>query len=851
VKKKEKENKEETKPKKEKKAKAPKEKKTKDATFLKTALIIAVSTVISALISSGIIFWKAQENITLNNKANKESSLETYTHLVSANAKLFSKDIALVSDIVISRPELFELDQNAIDSINAIAEKNLPEAIDFKIFLLSRYDLDREAYPPVNFATQKQLLAAETEKNIWPYFYKHNKGNYVSVADTIRHPKTGELLYTIMASYPEKSLTGLLPKSALNNTQINILQVFDGDDKNVIYSSGKSSQKKGAELLDTQHPSWKVEYLSNQKAHLFQQVFTLIGIIAGVTILLISIAGFVGVNLLRNNLAADSSLIFEFVRSGNKKSIKPEQFKTDLFIRLYEQIKELNLGKSSVVGASKAGGGKENFDIEIAEGDENLFGSEEAEKEEKAETSAPAAASSESINPGIFRAYDIRGIVDETLTAEGVKLIGQAIGSEAQKQGDQSVIIARDGRLSGPSLSEALKQGILSSGANVIELGMVPTPLLYFACKTLESKSGVMLTGSHNPSNHNGLKIVINGITLANEGIQNLKERIETSELSQGQGEATDYDIMPAYLEALENDVILAQPLDVVIDCGNGVTGVMAEQLFEQIGCNVTPLYTEVDGNFPNHHPDPSQPKNLEALINKVKDTGAHLGVAFDGDGDRVGLVTNTGKIIWPDRLMMLFAKDILMRSPGADIIFDVKCSNTLAETIRKQGGRPLMWRTGHSLIKAKLLETGAQLAGEMSGHIFFNDRWYGFDDGLYSAARLMEILSTDANSCDEIFQQFPEMVSTPEINIPVDDEGKFDMITVLASVGEFGDGNITDIDGIRVDYPDGWGLVRASNTTANLVTRFEAKNEERLTEIKAIFKEQILKIQDDLDIPF
>ncbi len=820
----------------------------KDNTFFKTTLLLCISAIAAASIASGIMFWKAEQNINSSNEINKKSALETYSKLAGVNAKLLSKDIVHVSKLILNNPALLEVNDQSIEKINALAKDNLPNTIDFKVFTFSQYALDKDSYPPISFATQKQLLSAETEKNIWPYFYKHPKGNYFSVADSIRKPATGELLYTIMATYPESIITNELPVNSMKNTNISLIQVFDNGDTNIVFSSGQSSQKKGPELLETSHPAWKIQYLSNQKEALFQQTFIMIGMSSGLFILVMLVASIVSLFLLNKNMAADSTLILEFVRSANKKSISPELFKTNLFLGLYNQLQALNIGASKQRLAKTKG--KENFEIEISDGDDNLFGDEEA-KAKPAKTVAKPKAASVEINPVIFRAYDIRGIVDQTLTAETVNLIGKAIGSEALKQGDNSVIVARDGRLSGPALSEALKQGILSTGANVIDIGMVPTPLLYFACKTTESKSGVVLTGSHNPSNHNGLKIVINGVTLSNDGIQNLRKRIETNDFADGEGQAQDFDIIPAYIDAIENDVILAQPLDIVIDCGNGVTGVIAQQLFEQIGCNVTPLYADVDGNFPNHHPDPSQPKNLQALINKVKETSAQVGIAFDGDGDRVGIVTNSGKIIWPDRLMMLFAKDLLSRSPGADIIFDVKCSNTLADIIRKHGGRPLMWKTGHSLIKAKLIETGAQLAGEMSGHIFFNDRWYGFDDGLYSAARLLEILSTDAMSCDEIFAQLPELVSTPEINIPVDDEGKFDMVTVLASKGEFGEGNKTDIDGIRVDYAYGWGLIRASNTTANLVARFEAKSEDKLKEIQALFKEQLLKIQGDLEIPF
>lgn len=826
----------------------------KDTTFLKIIIILSIAAVAALSLSGGANFWLAQQTIISADETNRASNLENYTHLVNANIKSLSKDIINISKIIANDPAVFELDSVAMAKIDSLIANNFPGSIGSKLFIHGQYNLDKESYPPVNFATQKQLLAAETDDQVLPEYYASPKGSYFSVAAAIRNPDTNELVYTLLTSYPESILTDNIPTQAIENTQISLVQTFDQGGNQTIFKVGTPVTGDNKHTTKTIQPNWKIVFHSSQKQKQFTDTAKSLAASLGLSFLIIFGAIIFSIKSLQKSLAADAGLILEFVRSAKQKSISKSMFSTGVFRNLYSQLKKLDVKSSNKKSKKKsANDSQTDFDIDMSSDDENLFGGEHVVSTERnqVEPTSDTAEDVTPINPSIFRAYDIRGIVGETLDPSSVKLIGQAIGSQALKQGENTLAIARDGRLSGSELSQALSDGIRASGANVIDLGMVPTPVLYFACKTLDTRSGVMLTGSHNPSNHNGLKMVINGTTLSQDAIQQLRTDIEAGDLSEGEGELTSEDILPAYLDAIENDVILAQPLDVVIDCGNGVAGVIAEKLFTEIGCNVTPLFTEVDGNFPNHHPDPSQPKNLEALITKVKETGAHLGVAFDGDGDRVGLVTNTGKIIWPDRLMMLFAKDILTRSPGADIIFDVKCSNTLADTIRKQGGRPLMWKTGHSLIKAKLKESGAQLAGEMSGHIFFNDRWYGFDDGLYSAARLMEILSTDAKTCDEIFAEFPEMVSTPEINIAVDDESKFDLISILASHGDFGEGSKNDIDGIRVDYTDGWGLVRASNTTANIVTRFEAKSDERLEEIKALFKTQILKVQNDLDVPF
>ncbi|KMN04055.1 phosphoglucomutase [Pseudomonas helleri] len=451
----------------------------------------------------------------------------------------------------------------------------------------------------------------------------------------------------------------------------------------------------------------------------------------------------------------------------------------------------------------------------------------------------------------IFRAYDIRGVVPQTLTAETAYWIGRAIGSQSLAEGEPHVSIGRDGRLSGPALVERLIQGVADSGCHVSDVGLVPTPALYYAANVLAGKSGVMLTGSHNPSNYNGFKIVIAGDTLANEQIQALHTRLKTNDLTWGEGSIERVDILSRYADEIVKDIKLAKKLKVVVDCGNGAAGVIAPQLLEALGCEVIPLFCEVDGNFPNHHPDPGKPENLVDLIAKVKETNADLGLAFDGDGDRVGVVTNTGTMVFPDRLLMLFAQDVLERNPDAEIIFDVKCTRRLTPLIKEYGGRPLMWKTGHSLIKKKMKATGALLAGEMSGHIFFKERWFGFDDGIYSAARLLEILSKQQQTAEELFETFPNDISTPEINIDVTDESKFSIIEALhdAQWGEAAE--LTSIDGVRVDYPQGWGLVRASNTTPVLVLRFEADTEAELQRIKDVFHAQLKRVAPDLQLPF
>lgn len=451
---------------------------------------------------------------------------------------------------------------------------------------------------------------------------------------------------------------------------------------------------------------------------------------------------------------------------------------------------------------------------------------------------------STTIQASIFRAYDIRGVVGDTLNKHVATLIGRAIAAENLARGETNIAVARDGRLSGPDMLDALIAGLRAGGCDVVNVGQVPTPVLYFAASTLPGvTSGVMVTGSHNPPDYNGFKIMLAGETLSGDAITDLYRRITEDDLSEGSGSLVEKDVSEAYLARIVSDITLKRPMKVVVDTGNGVAGELAPKLMKQLGCEVVPLFTEIDGNFPNHHPDPGDPANMQDLIRVVAETKADLGLGFDGDGDRVGVITPQGELIYPDRLMMAYAQDVLSRVPGGRVIFDVKCSGNLAKVINKHGGEAEMWQTGHSLIKARMKETGAPLAGEMSGHIFFAERWYGFDDGLYAAARLLEILAQQPMDADEFFAQYPQDPSTPEINIEVSDEKKFKVVERLIAEGEFGEGKRTTIDGLRVDYEDGWGLCRVSNTSPKLVTRYEGKTEAALQRIQELFEQNIERV--------
>lgn len=455
------------------------------------------------------------------------------------------------------------------------------------------------------------------------------------------------------------------------------------------------------------------------------------------------------------------------------------------------------------------------------------------------------------IDRSIFRAYDIRGVVGETLDSGIAELIGHAIGSSMQQQGLADIAVGRDGRLSGPDMVGGLIAGLRRAGRNVIDVGLAPTPLIYFAAYHLRTGSAVAVTGSHNPPDYNGFKIVVGGETLSGDAIVDLYDRIADGRLYDAPtpGTLQHRDVSADYVNRVASDVQIDRRLKVVVDAGNGAAGELGPRVLEAIGAEVTPLFCEIDGTFPNHHPDPSEPHNLEDLKRMVERLDADLGIAFDGDGDRLGVITRNGRNIYPDRLLMLFAADVLERNPGAVIVYDVKSTGALSSYILRHGGSPLMWKTGHSLIKAKMRETEAELAGEMSGHFFFKERWYGFDDGIYSAARLLEILGRRSETPDEVFDTLPDGLSTPELKVPVADAHAF--VARFVAQSEFEGARVSTIDGLRADWPDGWGLVRASNTTPILVLRFEANDAKTLARIQDAFRQRLLALDPGLELPF
>lgn len=714
-------------------------------------------------------------------------------------------------------------------------------------------NIDPAAPNGLSYAQQDMVLRLAAGKRVTPEisFYENGliKEQVLTYASRLKTSDGSSAV--LLVSFPFRDIASALKNFAPEAGKVELIQK-NGSERASIIKSGEGVEQQGSDVA-TSNPGWELSFAPAEtlgRARDEGSVMLALGIFVAVAAgglfawILLSLQRAVDADI-----AAIDSFSENYFRYGNRQRPLLNFSSFSLLMAHLDQYgSELRAGK----GLSKQP--SDNLGaLDIVNHETSLLGNApepQAAKASKKLVEEKVSALS-GLSPEIFRAYDVRGVVGAGLSREVAVALGRAIGSEATSRGEQVVVVGRDGRQSGPDLSAGLIEGIRASGCDVIDVGMVPTPVLYFAAKTIASGSGVMVTGSHNPANYNGFKIMIAGDTLFGDDIQALRARIESSNFTSGSGGLTQQNVAEDYIDRVSSDIALARPVRVVVDAGNGVAGAIGPRVLEALGCTVIPLFCEIDGTFPNHHPDPSKPENLEDLMGVVAANNADIGIAFDGDGDRIGVVTAGGKNIFPDRLMMLYSKHVLTTNPGADIIFDVKCTRDLPALISSHGGRPLMCKTGHSFIKGKLKETGAALAGEMSGHIFFNDRWFGFDDAIYSAARLLEILSLEAGSSDDMFAEFPENPSTPEINIPVPDEAKFGLMEALKHSASFPDANVITIDGLRVEFADSWGLVRASNTTPCLVARFEGKTPEALAAVQQKFQSLLQSVDPQLKIPF
>jgi len=688
-----------------------------------------------------------------------------------------------------------------------------------------------------------------------PESYQFENTWLTSLAELVRHPREGDKRAVILATFNNQVLTDALASIGTERGRSSLQQIyrkgnFTRADEIAFAGNGGATDFKSSIPLNKDQ--WALVFTPSALM-LSELTINSLPVILVLTIILIA------------SLLAFVALLFFFERflsaevervsaAADKKT--PLELGIPQLLPLAKQLRRATLRHTSKVGKGKRTfarrDGESGFSDPMFQ-DTDMIDDDDADDFDDEVPAAKPTAPARIIDfpAHVFRAYDIRGIVPDELDEDLVTRIGRAIGTLAGELEQQALIVGCDGRQTSPAIKNNLVKALLDSGRDVIDIGVVPTPLLYYATCTLSTQSGIMVTGSHNPPEYNGLKITINGAPLAGDDIVALRDRVAEGKFSEGAGRLVKQDLRSEYIDTIVSDMAIAAPLKIVVDAGNGVAGGVAPQLLEEMGCEVIPLYCDVDGSFPNHHPDPSIDANLADLQAKVREEGADFGVAYDGDGDRMAVVTDTGEIVRTDKLLMLFAQDVVSRNPGSDVVFDVKCSRHLTQLVSRYGGRPILWKTGHAFMRQKVLETGALLGGEFSGHIFFGERWFGFDDGMYASARLAEIVSGAGTDLTTLLSEFPDTESTPEIRIPVAEDEKFELMERFVSQCDFSPGKVNTLDGIRVDYNDGWGLLRASNTIPALVARFEAHDADSLERIKQQFREQLAAVEPELDPGF
>ena len=810
------------------------------------AILIGILIAILTSLGIGLYFLDLQKTSSYRQLALK-STTESTAHQLQVTVRDLTRTVEAIARQPLLVKRLQENDRRKLTLEGSKFASLIPGFKQLIILPLGFQSLTEETLPNMGFADLEMARQAIKTKPA-PAIHAYNTPkSHLAIARPVLNGD--KLVGVVLAIISVKSITNILPSipdGTLELRQNNLLIRSIGNQEL------NSKAPTGEIAVAGVH--WKIRYWMPDTTIFNWQI---LAALFSVNAFLTALTCFLVLKWLSAALINDQKVLHRLVQDRiNNKAQGSYPVKLRSFEDLISKIPRMKSG-TKIKTDQDASEPEDLFDEENLDDQlpaSLLFAEEGIEVEEtsgdaRIETPADNTAK---IPKSIFRAYDIRGIVDKTLTVDIVYNIGAAIGSEAEGLNQKKIVVGRDGRLSSPDLGDALIRGLRDSGRDIIDLGVVPTPLVYFATHFLDNvRSGIMVTGSHNPPEYNGLKIVLDGETLYGSRLQKIRERIEAKDLSVGKGTVESLDLTADYLGIISDDVQIGRPIKVVLDCGNGSAGTIAPLLLKTLGCEVIEINCEIDGNFPNHHPDPSKPTNYKTLITSVRDNSADLGITLDGDGDRIGMVDSDGSIIWPDRLMMLFASDVLSREPGADIVYDVKCSRTLATEIVKLGGRPLMSKTGHSFIKAKIKETGAALGGEMSGHIFFNERWYGFDDGIYSAARLLEIISSDTRTSKEIFAELPNNLCTPELNIAMAEEEKADFINALVALASFPDAKTTTLDGLRIDFSDGWGLVRASNTTPSLVMRFEAEDQSAMDRIQNDFKKLIKKIKPDMKLPF
>jgi phosphomannomutase/phosphoglucomutase len=836
--------------------------------------IVAGISVLMVLLAGGGAYWFSSAQVRETQQASTTAIASGMTVSIASQIETLQR----VIDGLAQAPDVVAVlandssNQAALDNVAIRLQNAIPQVMRVRLLPATVSEPDLSQLPNMGFADVEMVRATLTAKQK-PFV--QGEGEHRHLAMTAAVSQNQQAIGVILVSLKPDLLQQLITKTTVSNGYVEIKQ-----EQAVLASAGLAELKnEEPQVMPLTNSRWSLELSIGGGTSAGDIV--LFSCIILIPALLGCLAFFVGYRKLADYLHHDQSSVLKAAKdmmTGKQVGHYPVQLdEMRPIISTLAQFKRILEQEKSPKNAAEELGDydffDESFDIDFIEESPKTAGQYASVPVSLATVpinlgesiALGAAASAEQSTPvavapragesfaDVFRTYDIRGIVGKGLTSETVLNIGRALGSEARQLNIKTIVMGRDGRLSSPSLADALAKGITEAGCDVLNIGLVPTPLLYFVTQHSEGHSGVMITGSHNPADYNGLKLVLNGETLSGDKIQLLKKRIEAGDFSEGQPGSVELNSLFSneYIGMISDDVHLVRPMKVAVDCGNGAAGQLAPILLRTMGCEVIELYCDIDGNFPNHHPDPSKPENLADLIKAVQHYEADIGVAFDGDGDRIGVVDSGGKIIWPDRQMMLYSRDVLANKPGAEIIYDVKCSRHLHDQIVKRGGRPLMWKSGHSLMKAKLKETAAALAGEMSGHIFFNDRWFGFDDALYAAARLIEILSGDMRSSSDVFADLPDSINTPELHVPMAEGEGVRFVEQLFSQARFKDGKIINIDGMRVEFADGWGLVRASNTTPVLTVRFEADSQDAMQRIQAQFRQLMLQIKPDIKLPF
>lgn len=705
------------------------------------------------------------------------------------------------------------------------------------------------------------IRRAASGKDTEPEAFQYEERWLTAVAERVSHPQIRELRAVILVTIDNEKISQRLRSLDDNAGKFSLEQVFvtgsGSSHVDSIASAGIGEEQQFTRYANVPGTSWRVAFTPSEQL-LRKLSINPLPLLAALALCLLAILGglLILVILVRRGLKKE---VDKILAVSDKKT--PLNINVPELLPLASQLRRVTLRtlRQSGSTASEAPPLEDRFraNSELSNPmfqSTSMLDEEEPEELSAENTTTKALSSAQSTShfpDHIFRAYDIRGNAKQELSDDIVSAIGGALAGMAADLNEQTLIVACDGRISSPHIKSTLIKALTECGRDIIDIGMVPTPLMYFATRHLDCHSGIMVTGSHNPAADNGLKIVLKQKTIAAGGIQDILSRAKAGQFPSGNGRVVKENVIPAYIEEVASDIAISVPLKVVIDAGNGATSFLGPDLFEEIGCEVVPLYCEIDGKFPNHSPDTSDENNLFDLVQKVIADEADFGVAFDGDGDRLAVVTASGKIVRSDELLMIFAEDVVSRNPGSDVVFDVKCSTRLTDVIARHGGRPVLWKTGHAFMKEKMAETGALLGGEFSGHMFFGERWYGFDDGMYAASRLAEILSAHDDTLDEILASFPTSVNTPEILIPVAEENKFPMIDAIIAAADFTEGKVITLDGIRVDFNEGWGLIRASNTTAALTARFEASTEENLESIKHQFRTLINLVDSELELNF